>query len=135
MGLKFTSPHFFSTFILSVIYYLIVPSTLSSQSSIEHQDHDGGLSDILDLIKAEFGKQNHRIALLEVHNRNQDEDIDLLKMDNSKIHNQIDLINVEPLNEFDELSYENDDNISDVPNIKKNLQKRASRLIPISLLL
>jgi len=134
MGLKFTSPHFFSTFILSVIYYLIVPSTLSSQSSIEHQDHDGGLSDLLDLIKTEFGRQNHRIALLEVHNRNQDEDIDLLKVDNLKIHHQIDRNKGEPLNEVDELSYENDVKDSDDP-IKKKYQKRASRLIPISLLL
>ena len=122
-----------------MVYYLLIPLTLSSQLSIANQGHNIEVSELLDFIKLEFGKQNHRIALLENQNRNQDEDIDQLKVDNLKIHHQIDLISGESSNKIisnndDELSNSNHENAFDVP-AKKQHQKRASRLIPISLLL
>ncbi len=76
----------------------LADTTISAikHSTIKHQDHKvGGISDLLYLIKAEFDKQIHRITLLEVQNRNQDEDISLLKIDNSQIHDRIDLKNDE----------------------------------------
>lgn len=127
-------------FISLVVCYLIVPWTLSSQSNIAyHQDHNVGVSDLLDLIKTEFVKQNHRIALLEIQNKNQDEDIDMLKVDNSKIHDKLDLVNGKTIyevlsNDDAEPSNSNYDSTSDIL-IKKQFQQRASRLIPTSLLL
>ena len=75
---KMISHNLFSTIISVSIYYLMIPLTLSSQSSTALQAAQG-TSDLLDLIKTEFRKQNHRIALLETQNRNQDEDIGLLR--------------------------------------------------------
>ena len=134
------SHNLFSTIISVSIYYLMIPLTLSSQSSTALQAAQG-TSDLLDLIKTEFRKQNHRIALLETQNRNQDEDIGLLKIDNLKIHDQIDLINVEALNEIisnndtESSAYTNDDNSVKAPTSKKQYQKRAARLFPVKLLL
>ena len=117
---------------------------MSSQSSIDaHQGQiaEGTAAGLLDFIKTEFEKQNHRIKHLELKNINQDEGIDLLKRENSKIHDRIDLINedYEQLNEAkstiydDKLSHTND-YAANVPTaIKKQYQKRPARLLPLSL--
>ena len=116
---------------------------MSSQSSIDaHQGQiaEGTAAGLLDFIKTEFEKQNHRIKHLELKNINQDEDIDQLKRDNSKIHDRIDLINedYEQLNEVistiydDKLSYTND-YASNIITAKKQNQKRPARLLPLSL--
>ena len=70
------SQNFYLTYTSLMVYYLLIPLTLSSQLSIANQGHNIEVSELLDFIKLEFGKQNHRIELLEVHNRNQDEEID-----------------------------------------------------------
>jgi len=138
------SRNFFSTFISLIIYHLMTPFTLSSQSSIDAhqgQNAEGTASGLLDFIKTEFEKQNHRIKHLELTNINQDEDIDLLKRENSKIHDRIDLINedYEQLNEVistiydDKLSYTNDYASNIITAKKKKDQKRPARLLPLSL--
>ena len=129
------SPNIFSTLISLFICYLM--STMPSESSIVLQDHRNteGTSGLLELIKIEFEKQNHRIELLEHQNRNQDEDIGQLKLDTLNIHDQIDLIkDGEQSNEDEPASNLNYDNDGDVP-LKKQYQKRAFRLIPPTLLL
>lgn len=123
----------------------MAPFTLSSLSSIDA--HQGQIAEgtaatgLLDFIKTEFEKQNHRINHLELKNINQDEDIDMLKRENSKIHDRIDLINEDykQLNEFistvcdDKLSHTND-YAANAPTPKKQYQqKRPARLLPLSL--
>jgi len=110
--------------------------------ALKHQDLEvGGIPDLLDLIKTEFDKQNDRIALLEVQNRNQDKDINLLKIDNSKIHDRIDSMSDEVEHQNNDAGssfYNNATNENVIPsayNLKRQNQKRAARLIPLTLLL
>lgn len=122
-----------------------MPSQSSTIIAPNHQDHKvEGTSDLLaDLMKTEFEKQKHRIALLEVQNRNQDEGIELLKMDNAQLHDQIDAMNDAKSNEVfpdnnAERSCNNDDDAvhGKIPSDKKKYPaKRAYRLIPPTLLL
>jgi len=114
---------------------------------LKHQDHKvGEIPDLLDLIKNEFDKQNNRITLLEVQNKNQDDDINLLKIDNSQIHGRIDSMNDEVIHQQDNddagPSHSNnaadgtDDNdvIPFTQNCKQKDRKRAARLLPLQLL-
>ena len=146
---KMISHAFFSTFISLVIYHLSTPLILPFQQSstaLKHQDHKAGeIPDLLDLIKTEFDKQNHRITLLEVQNKNQDEDINLLKIDNSQIHGRIDSMNDEVIHQQDnDAGPSHSNNASDgaddtdvIPftqNCKRKDQKRGARLLPLQLL-
>lgn len=136
----------FSSIIFAIIYLLILsilrPHLI--QSSVAQQHHqEQETQDLFSYIKSELKQQNDRIALLELQNRNQDEDIGLLKKDNMKIHKQIDLMNGEKLNEIGILNsyhgqlHNNDGKAdSDYPSINpEDHEKRAARLIPLSLLL
>ncbi len=133
-----------SSALISWIIYLLISLTFQSQSSFAQQNKKEGTvaDDLFSLIKTEFEKQNDRIALLELQNRNQDGEIGFLKTDNLQIHNQIDLINGKKLNQDSPNSnieplhnYDGNTN-SDSPLINpKDHEKRAARLLPLSLLL
>jgi len=139
---------FFSTFISLVVYHLSTPLIIPTQQSsiaLKHQDLKvEGIPDLLDLIKIEFGRQNHRITLLEVQNKNQDEDINLLKIDNSQIHGRIDSMNDKVIHQKNDAGLSHSNNAADgtddtdvIPftqNWKRKDQKRGARLLPLQLL-
>lgn len=79
----------FSAYILLRSFFLILLAFLSKPTfALQLQNNEVG-ANFLALIKTEFDKQNDRITLLELQNRNQDGEIGLLKKDNLKIQNQI----------------------------------------------